>query len=285
MKKNFLAAFAMGISASSLLWLGFGVGPVQANEVEGENPLEGYACRCGVSRFSERFAFADGQTTSFCDIAWSFFVLRSGREITLIDTGFSDPALTKQWGLSKIRSPLDLLAELGIAPSAVTRVILTHLHFDHVDDLVLFPCAKVIVSSREREDYLQQKKLPAVVYKAAVAAILSDEGRTHAVLEREQIDPKGTLEFEVVGGHTAGSSVVHLQRLGVHYVFTGDECYLFANQKEQRPIGVTWNPKQNAAFIARIADPAIVALPSHEPEIYSRYPSLQPENAAIVRIF
>ncbi|MDR3400950.1 MAG: MBL fold metallo-hydrolase [Chthoniobacter sp.] len=248
--------------------------------VSTEPTLELYACCYGRSHFPETSAFRDGRKGENVDFAWSFFVARSGAEVTLIDTGFSDPVTVRQWHVSPTSDPAQLLADLKIDPAKVSRVIITHIHFDHIGNLPLFPQAQVIIGRRDRDNYVSKKPLGGVNYDQRVADILNDPARTHVIDERETLP--GGFNVEVVGGHTAGSAVVHLLHQGTHYVLAGDECYLRANQKEQRPIGQAVDLQRNAAFLSHIADPAIVTLPSHDPVIFTSYPAVTPN---IVRIF
>lgn len=244
-------------------------------------PTELFACGYGRSRFPEDFAFQDGRKGQNVDFAWTFYVARSGKEVTLIDTGFSGLATAKQWNVNLTREPALLLADLKIDPVQVSRILITHIHFDHVSNLPLFSNAQVFISRRDRDDYVSKKPLGGVTYDPLVATIFSDPARTHVIDEREMLP--GGFDFEVIGGHTAGSAVVHLHHQGVHHVLAGDECYLCANQTEQRPIGRTVDPKRNLALLHRLAtDPALVLLPCHDPAIFTRFPAVNPN---IARIF
>jgi glyoxylase-like metal-dependent hydrolase (beta-lactamase superfamily II) len=254
-------------------------GSVDAGVVA-DDKLELYACCYGRSRFPENFAFGDGRKDENVDFAWSFYVARSGAEVTLIDTGMSDPDTARKWHVTKTSEPAQLLADLNVDPAKVGRVIISHIHFDHIGNLPLFPQAQVVIGRRDRDDYVSKKPLGGVMYDQRVADILNDPARTHVIEERETLP--GGFDVEVVGGHTAGSLVVHLIHQGTHYVLAGDECYLRANQKEQRPIGRTVDLKRNLAFLSRIADPAMVILPCHDPVIFTSYPAVKPN---IVRIF
>ncbi len=251
-----------------------------AAAVSTDDAMELYACRFGRSRFPETSAFRDGRKDENVEFVWGFYVARSGAEVTLIDTGFSDPVVARKWYVKPTTDPVQLLADLKVDPAKVKRVIITHIHFDHIGNLPLFPQAQVIIGRRDRDDYVNKKPLGGVLYDQRVADILNDPIRTHVVDDRETLS--GGFDVEVVGGHTAGSAVVHLWRQGTHYVLAGDECYLLANQTDQRPIGQSVDPKRNLAFLSRIADPAIVALPCHEPGIFTSYPKVTPD---IVRIF
>src|SRR5271154_245597 len=94
-----------------------------------DDKLELYACRYGRSLFPETSAFRDGRKGENVEFVWGFYVARSGAEVTLIDTGFSDPAVARKWHVNSMSEPAQLLADLKIDPAKVARVIITHIHF------------------------------------------------------------------------------------------------------------------------------------------------------------
>lgn len=240
-----------------------------------------YACHYGSSKFPENYAFKDGRKDATVPLAWSFYIAQAGTgEITLIDTGFSSPETARQWHVTHTRTPAQLLADLHITPEQVTRILITHIHFDHLSDLPLYPRAQVIISRRDRDDYVSQKPLGGVTYDPRIVAVLADPARTHVIDTREALP--GGLDFEVIGGHTAGSAIVHLQHHGVHHVLVGDECYLCANATQQRPIGRTVDLTRNLALLHRLAAPDLVILPCHDLDLFTRHPAQTPH---IARIF
>ncbi len=244
-----------------------------------DSSSELYACSFGSSSYPEKGAFIDGEPGKMLTFVWVFYVAKIGDEVTLIDTG-CDPA---QFGLGHIkstRSPKQLLADLGVDPAKVNRVLITHYHFDHINNLPLFPNATVFISRKEQDNYLNGKIYDPKLVLPAVVDILRDAKRTHLIDQHESLP--GGLDFDVIGGHTPGSSVVRLEHGGTQYILTGDECYLCANRDAQRPLGMATNRKANADFIKSIANPAIVVLPCHDPVIFKRYKTVTPE---IVRIF
>ena len=238
-----------------------------------------YACCYGSSSYPEKGVFSDGEPGKTVPFAWAFYVAKIGNKVTLIDTG-CDPA---QFGMAHIkstRSPRQLLADLGVDPAQVHQVLITHYHFDHINNLPLFPNAAVFISRKEQDNYLNGRIYDPKLVLPAVVAVLRDAKRTHLVDQHEALS--GGLEFEVVGGHTPGSAVVRFEHGGTHYILTGDECYLCANRDAQRPLGTATNKKANADFIKSIANPALVVLPCHDPVIFKRYKAVTSE---IVRIF
>ena len=159
--------------------------PAAPAAVSTDARLELYACCYGRSRFPETSAFRDGRKDENVDFAWGFYVARSGAEVTLIDTGFSDPATARKWHVNATSDPAQLLADLKIDPARVGRVIITHIHFDHIGNLLLFPQAQVIIGRRDRDNYVSKQPLGGVNYDPRVADILNDPARTHVVDERE----------------------------------------------------------------------------------------------------
>ena len=69
-------------------------------------------------------------------------------ETIVVDCGF-DPEAAARRGRSCLCAPIDALRELGVDPAAVSTVIVTHLHYDHIGNLAAFPAATLCVPRRE----------------------------------------------------------------------------------------------------------------------------------------
>jgi N-acyl homoserine lactone hydrolase len=76
----------------------------------------------------------------------------------LFDTGCDPEGMTKNWPAAMRENPYVCppeqqltaqLARLGLRPSDIRCVVLSHLHLDHAGGLKLFPDARVIVSGEE----------------------------------------------------------------------------------------------------------------------------------------
>jgi N-acyl homoserine lactone hydrolase len=82
---------------------------------------------------------------------WSF-LLRSGGNNVLVDTGLSDfmapPEFTRETGLTPL-SMEEGLEDVGLVPADIHLIVNTHLHDDHCGNNTLFPHAPAYVQSRE----------------------------------------------------------------------------------------------------------------------------------------
>ena len=81
-------------------------------------------------------------TTSGCSAAVTTTIL--------VDTGF-DPEVGERRGRTCLVLPLEAVRGLGIEPEAVSTVVVTHFHYDHIGNLDAFPHAQLIVPQTELE--------------------------------------------------------------------------------------------------------------------------------------
>ncbi|MCX5734613.1 MAG: N-acyl homoserine lactonase family protein [candidate division NC10 bacterium] len=81
------------------------------------------------------------------------WLLQSGAETILVDTGPSSPEAANRWHSRTQRSanqvPEVALRAAGVNPASLRLVILTHLHWDHCYNLDLFPAARFLVQAEE----------------------------------------------------------------------------------------------------------------------------------------
>lgn len=105
-----------------------------------------YAERNARTR-ADSFMFDDAHDAPHA-MDYSFWVLRHGPRVILVDTGY-DAAEGARRDRPIHIDPRAALAPLGIAAEDVTEVIVTHLHYDHAGGLHLFPNAKLHLQAAE----------------------------------------------------------------------------------------------------------------------------------------
>ena len=98
------------------------------------------------------------------DLPFSFVLARRGEQNVLIDSGFmrqgDEAEFPLKFGVSRWISPLRMLAELGVTPEAVSDIVVTHAHFDHLGSIGEFPKARIHIQKRELLSCYEALALP-----------------------------------------------------------------------------------------------------------------------------
>ncbi len=162
-----------------------------------------------------------------------------GREKIIVDTGAPDPEQAfKNHPYSKPepRKPdqefAAQLARVGVKPEEIEIVVLTHLHWDHVGGVTIFPNAEFIVSDEELRFALDP--VPCL-YLAYEAPQLGMEPEFLKVIERirtinlkEKEIAQGVRVIPLTG-HTPGSMGVVVETEKGPHVIAGDAAPRYGN--------------------------------------------------------
>jgi glyoxylase-like metal-dependent hydrolase (beta-lactamase superfamily II) len=212
------------------------------------------------------------------DIAMTVWVLKcpDGR-IVLVDAGYYRPSLLKLKGTADFTRPDKALERLRIKPEDVTDVILTHMHWDHVDGADLFPKAQIWIQKDEYSHYAENAKgpgdSPEPEYIVALRK-LNAQGRVHLVHGDAQKIIPGITAY-TGGRHTFASQYVGVNTRAGIMVIASDNVYLFENLEKHLPIAATLDAKANLAAQDRMkqiaASPRLI-IPGHDPDVFVRFP-------------
>ena len=159
------------------------------------------------------------------------FLIDTGEEVILIDTGFKNgaPVPPKKLGAplymgEKIADYMDAFAALGYKPEQVTKILITHKHPDHSGALEYFPNAKVYIAPEDADAMkLEGDNIVRVSYK---------DGAYHQFPACEKI-AEGVYFIEAKG-HTKGNSIIIAECDGLFYMFHGDVTYCDAALKANK---------------------------------------------------
>lgn len=76
-----------------------------------------------------------GSSSKAIPFEWLFWIIKGNGRTILVDTGFDDAQMAKEWNISNYVQPADRLRQLKVLPSEVSDVVLTHAHWDQIESL------------------------------------------------------------------------------------------------------------------------------------------------------
>ena len=158
------------------------------------------------------------------------FLIDTGNEVILIDTGFQNDmkAPEKKLGAplymgEKIADYMDAFAAAGYKPEQVTKILVTHKHPDHTAALQYFPNAKIFIGPEDADAMkLEGENIVRAQYGEAYKNFPN----------AQQVIPG--IWFIEAKGHTKGNSIIIVECDGLYYMFHGDVTYCDAALKANK---------------------------------------------------
>lgn len=246
-----------------------------------------------VDRFPASNLFAAQPHEGHRRMPYCFGLLRSAGRHVLIDTGFADRAvydrLTAKYGETRWLAPVDVLARVGVHPSQVDTILLTHNHFDHAGCVADFPSAHVWIQRREIDGYLAAAARPArfeFLTRSCQADLPQQLAARRSTLAEGDATVAPGLELRAAHDtHTTGSQLVAVtNEADGTWVFAGDNVYSYENLEGLRGDGVLAPIAMTTGSATRwltFADEMLASvggdtrriLPFHEAAVWDRFPS------------
>jgi len=207
-----------------------------------------------------------------------FYVLRRGGDAIVLDTGFH-PDAGERRGRTCLIHPRDALSGLGIDPGGVSRVILSHLHYDHAGNVDLFPHARVFVPERElsfwTSDTARHPQFSRHVEEAAIAQVISLErqGRVDRYDGSRVLAPG--IRAITVAGHSPGQQVFVVETAAGPIVLASDAAHFYDELEYDRPFGIVVDLVEMYAAYETLRELrrelGADVVPGHDPRVTERY--------------
>jgi glyoxylase-like metal-dependent hydrolase (beta-lactamase superfamily II) len=272
-------SIVVGLSATSAV-ASAQRGPAPAYEV--------YGVRFGgYHAFPTKELVFGADTSRRSELAFIVWVLKGanggGSEHTvLFDAGFYRDQFLASWKPFDFVRPSEAVAKVSVRPEDVTDIIISHIHWDHLDGADLFPKARVWLQRDEYEHYVDDQGLPRArgidTVDAMMLAKLKQAGRIGL------IDGDGKEVVRGITAYTGGRHTYASEFITVHtphgtVVLASDNVYMYENLEKHRPIAAVFSPADTSSNLSaqdrmrKLArDPKFI-LPGHDPEIFVRFPS------------
>ncbi|MFZ4928388.1 MBL fold metallo-hydrolase [Chryseobacterium sp. Mn2064] len=152
------------------------------------------------------------------------FLIITENDYILLDAGIG---WKNDQGISVLSTILD---KNGIAPAQITKLLLSHLHKDHIDGAVklnnegnfesVFPNAEIYIQKRELDFALENKENPSFDFARLEQLIALPN-----IIWMEDNEGQITNEifYEVVGGHTPFMQVFWIREKGETVFYGADD--------------------------------------------------------------
>jgi len=242
---------------------------------------EAFAIRFGIlPAFPVASLVAGADRGRRLDIPVMVWLLKgpNGRNV-LIDSGFYRQKFLDQWKPRDFRSPAAAVAAAGVPAGAITDIIVSHAHWDHVGGADLFPRATVWIQREEYRYYTGEawhaRNTHGGIDAEDMAALLkiNTEGRLRFVEGNDQEILPG-IRAHTGGRHTWASQFVSVATPAGTAVFTSDNVYLYENLDKRAAIAQTLDAASNLAAQDRVrtlaSNPRLI-VPGHDPAVFERF--------------
>jgi glyoxylase-like metal-dependent hydrolase (beta-lactamase superfamily II) len=265
----------------AVITAGCGGGTRAATAAPTATPLyDVYAVRYASIPFRVSGLIAGADTSRRLDIAMMVWLLKGpGNRNVVVDAGFHRAELVTRWKPQGFMTPAAAVARAGVKPEDVTDVIISHVHWDHLGGVDLFPNARIWI---QREEFSHHLDVSGAVKDRAIdaadAQILAEIARQGRVMfvdgDAQEIIPGITVYTG--GKHTFASQFAAVKTSAGTVVIASDNMYLYENLAKHVAIAQTLDAASNLRAQERMvtlaSDPRLI-VPGHDPEVFTRFPS------------
>lgn len=200
------------------------------------------------------------------------YLIETADERVLIDTGLNTAAIADPAGYyqrPEMFAVFSLEQELSLAEqvelSSLTRVVLTHLHWDHVGGLAAIPAS--VPLTVQRAEWLAGHDRAAVQRNSLLPQDYLEDGREVVLIDGDHdLLGDGTVELLLTPGHTPGHQSVRIGDL----VLGGDVSHFASGLDDHRfPMFADDHEMQgrSADRLRAMRDGGRTVVPGHDPEL------------------
>jgi len=244
-RRDFLKTGTAALGGLAVAEAALKAGPRLASVAEAAGPepeYEIYACKYG-GPLIRKVAIVLWNVGWDEDGPLSYYVwaikAKNGETI-VVDTGPS-PAQGAARKVPEFVNPVEVLARVGATADSVNKVVITHMHWDHVGNieayLQAFPKAKFYVQKREFDfcvkNPVSSRKPVAILFDPLASKVVGGmEGTDRLVIVDGDYNLAPGVDLLLAPGHTLGLQVVRVNTAKGPAVVGSDCAHLFRGYQE-----------------------------------------------------
>jgi len=226
--------------------------------------------------------FQGDTESSKIGVTFMLFLLKSKDKTILIDAGFYKPEMLAKFQVKDFISPADAVQLVGVKPTEVTDIIISHAHLDHIGAIDLFPNATIWMQQKEYEYYTglawQTEGKTGGLYWSDVVTLVqkNTEGKVKFV-DGDNIEILPGIHGYQGGRHTYSSQYFKVDGSPA-YIFACDDVP-FYRLLEERKGGALFEPndtessKKAVERMISLAGGIEKVIPGHDVLLFEKFPT------------
>ena len=202
-----------------------------------------------------------------------WLIKTKGRNI-LVDVG-SGPDFSKRY--LKYQPPDVMLSKIGLKPSDIDTIIISHPHFDHIDGMDFFKDAMVYIQ-RAAYRYAVEEAPEFKFFRGSMYPRKKDtltlvnlmwDTRLKILDGDKELFPG--IKVIKVDGHYPGMQIVVVQTAGKPVVIASDAVHIYDNLEKDKPMGIYHgNLRDIVKGFEIIRELNGIVLPGHDKKVFER---------------
>jgi glyoxylase-like metal-dependent hydrolase (beta-lactamase superfamily II) len=217
----------------------------------------------------------------FMQINYYIFAIRGGGETVVVDCGVS-PLLARERNLAGYVNPAEVLKRIDIDAAQVKHLVATHIHFDHISGIELFPKSDIYLQEKEfnfwtknpiarRAPFLQTSDLVANRYVAK----LKGKKRLKLIRGDKKILPG--IELLLCPGHTPGLQALAVNTSKGTAILGSDLAHTFSAYQTDIPSAIITDLIAWMKSFDKVREKASsmdLMFPGHDLALMTNYPKV-----------
>ncbi|MBO9202096.1 MULTISPECIES: N-acyl homoserine lactonase family protein [Niastella] len=249
---------------------------------------EVYALKFASS--AHRWPIADwvdkGPKNDSVQIDFMIWLIKGNGRTVLVDAGFlNDIPDAKEFTIVNYVRPDSTLQKMGLKPTEITDIILSHPHWDHIDGLNLFPNAQVWMQQDDFYYYVGaawQKGGSAGGFNKRDVRKLIDKNLAGklTLVNGDSLEIIPGIKVFTGSRHTFNSQYVLVETGSNNVILASDNIWVYYSLEHMLPAsaGGTYDPAGYVNAMQRmktlVRDPRYI-IPGHDGKIFSNFPAVK----------